>query len=195
MPGGERGNFARILKRAAGGLDASVTWKELEWVRSLWKGPLLIKGITSPDDATLAVDCGVDGVVVSNHGGRQCDWAPSTISALPGVVDAVGHRTSVLFDSGIRRGHDVLKALALGAKACFIGRAYAYGLAATGEAGVEQAIRILEAEMMTTLALLGRTSVRELDESALDMTSVRRVPPLGETRKADVLSLHRQNAA
>jgi L-lactate dehydrogenase (cytochrome) len=197
MPGGQdgraTGNFTRIIKRSAGGLGGSLTWKDIDWVRSLWKGPLVIKGITSPEDAKLAVEHGADGVIVSNHGGRTCDWAPSTISALPGVVEAIGDRATVLMDGGIRRGNDVLKALALGAKACLVGRAYAYGIAAQGGEGAERAIRILEAEMMVALALLGRTSVRGLDESILDLTTVRRVPPLAA--HAEVVAMHKEHAA
>src|SRR6185295_19857751 len=137
------------------------------WVRSLWKGPLVVKGILSPEDARLAIEHGADGIVVSNHGAVMLDGAISTIRALPAIADAVGGRTTVFLDGGIRRGHDVLKALALGADACLIGRAFAYGLAAMGEAGVERAIRMLEGEMMSTLALLGRNGVAELDRSAV----------------------------
>ncbi len=194
MQGGrEGGNFSRIIRRAAGGLDASVSWKEVDWVRSMWKGPMLLKGIVSPEDARIAVEHGVDGVVVSNHGGRQLDSAPSSISALPAIADAVGDRATVLMDGGIRRGQDVLKALALGAKACLIGRAYAYGVAAMGEEGAERAIRMLEAEMMTTLALIGRNGVAEMDRSALDMSTVRVVPEAA--RGAPVRALHKEAAA
>ena len=154
-------------ERAARTMDPSKTWKEADWVRSLWKGPLVIKGILTPEDAERAIDHGADGIVVSNHGGVMLEGAPSTISVLPSIVEAVRGRVTVLLDGGIRRGHDVLKALALGADACLVGRAYVYGLAARGEAGVEQAIRILEAEMMATLALLGRNDVNDLDGSAV----------------------------
>jgi L-lactate dehydrogenase (cytochrome) len=145
--------------------DPSKTCKEMDWLRSLWKGPLVIKGILTPDDARLAVEHGADGIVVSNHGAFFLEGAPSTISVLPAIVEAVGGRAKVFLDGGIRRGQDVLKALALGADACLVGRAYAYGLAARGEAGVECAIRILEAEMSATLGFLGRASIAEIDRS------------------------------
>jgi L-lactate dehydrogenase (cytochrome) len=165
--GGEDASVLSVGKRIARFTDLTLSWKDVDWLRSLWKGPLVIKGILSSEDARLAVEHGADGVIVSNHGGRQLDGAPSTIAALPAVADAIKGRATVLFDGGIRRGHDVLKALALGADACLIGRAFAYGLAAMGEAGVERAIRILEAEMNSTLALIGRRSVSELDASVL----------------------------
>ena len=157
-------------ERAARTMDPSKTWAAVDWVRSTWKGPLVIKGILTPEDAVLAIDHGADGIVVSNHGGVMLDGAPSTISVLPSIADAVRGRATVLLDGGIRRGHDVLKALALGADACMIGRAYVYGLAAKGQAGVEQAVRILESDMMATLALIGRTNVKELDRSAVMAT-------------------------
>jgi L-lactate dehydrogenase (cytochrome) len=159
--------FLPLARVMAGSTDPSKTWREVEWVRSLWKGKLVVKGILTPEDAQLAIDCGADGVVVSNHGGRALDGAASAISALPAVVDAVGGRTTVLFDSGIRRGQDVIKALALGADACLVGRAFVYGLAASGQAGVERAIQILAAEMDATMGLLGRVDLGELDRSAL----------------------------
>jgi L-lactate dehydrogenase (cytochrome) len=167
FPGG-RLNFLPIARQMMSPTDPSISWKDVDWLRSLWKGPLLIKGILNPDDARLALEHGAQGVVVSNHGGRQLDGAPSTISVLPSIVEAIGDRGTVIFDGGIRRGQDMLKAIALGAHACFIGRAPVYGLAAMGEAGVERALRILEAEMSTTLALLGRRNIAELDCSVLD---------------------------
>lgn len=145
--------------------DPSKTWKEVDWLRSLWKGSLVIKRILTPEDAQLAVEHSVDGIVVSNHGAFFLEGAPSTISVLSSIVEAVGGRAKVFLDGGIRRGQDVLKALALGADACLVGRAYAYGLAAQGEFGVERAIRILQAEMSATLAILGRTSIAEIDRS------------------------------
>jgi L-lactate dehydrogenase (cytochrome) len=159
--------FISLAQRILRNQDLTISWKEADWVRSLWKGPLVLKGIVSPDDARLAVEHGYDGVVVSNHGGRQLDGAPSSIAALPAVAEAVGGRATVLFDGGIHRGQDVIKALALGADACLVGRAFAYGLAAMGEAGVEKSIRILEAEMSTMMALLGRRSIGEIDRSVL----------------------------
>jgi isopentenyl diphosphate isomerase/L-lactate dehydrogenase-like FMN-dependent dehydrogenase len=154
-------------QRAARTMDPSKTWAAVDWVRSIWKGPLVIKGILTPEDAVLAIDHGAEGIVVSNHGGVMLDGAPSTISVLPSIADAVRGRATILLDGGIRRGHDVLKALALGADACMVGRAYVYGLAAMGQAGVERAVRILESDMMATLALIGRTGVTELDRSAV----------------------------
>lgn len=167
-PPGERSrNVLTFPQRAAKTQDASKTWNEVDWVRSLWKGPLVIKGLLTPEDARRALDHGADGIVVSNHGGVILDGNPSTISVLPGIVQAVGGRAKVFIDGGIRRGQEVAKALALGADACFIGRAYAYGLAADGERGVVRAIRILEAEMMATLGLLGLNTLGELNSNAL----------------------------
>jgi L-lactate dehydrogenase (cytochrome) len=143
-------------------MDFTLNWRDVEWLRGEWKGKLVVKGIVDPGDARRAADCGADGIVVSNHGGRQLDGDVATIAALPGVVEAVGDRVEVLFDSGIRRGQDAVKALALGAKACLIGRAYTYGLGALGEAGVARAIEILKDEIDTTIAHLGVSDVREL---------------------------------
>jgi L-lactate dehydrogenase (cytochrome) len=142
------------------GFDPSITWKDIEWVRSRWPGPLIIKGVLDQADAREAVAAGAEGLIVSNHGGRQLDSTPSTISALPWIVDAVGDRTTVMVDGGVRSGLDVVKALALGAKACFVGRPWAWALAARGEAGVADMIQMLRAEMMVALALTGCTDVR-----------------------------------
>ncbi|MCC6175345.1 MAG: alpha-hydroxy-acid oxidizing protein [Chloroflexi bacterium] len=147
--------------------DQSVSWDDFRWFRSLWSGPLVVKGIVTAEDARRAVDLGADGVVVSNHGGRQLDYLPTSVEALPEVVDAVGHRVDVLLDSGIRRGSDAVKALALGAKACMIGRPYLWGLAVDGQAGAERAIEILRAEIDRTQGLLGRPTLADLDRSAL----------------------------
>ena len=151
--------------------DQSVTWKDIEWAKSLWGGPLALKGILNPEDARLAAEHGVDAVIVSNHGGRQLDGARSAISALPDVVDAVDGRMEVILDGGVRRGTDVIKALALGAKACMIGRPFLYGLACMGGAGVGCALKILRTELDVGLALIGRASVRDLDRSALAWAS------------------------
>lgn len=177
---GPRITFANLADSSAGGsdivsvarhvaqnFDPSITWRDIEWARSIWRGPFIVKGILSPEDARLAAGSGADGIVVSNHGGRQLDGAPSTISVLPAIADAVGDRLGVIFDGGIRRGTDVLKALALGADACMIGRAFLYGLAAMGEAGVARSIEILKTEMDTSLALLGRRSIAELDRDCV----------------------------
>jgi L-lactate dehydrogenase (cytochrome) len=147
--------------------DPAVTWKDLDWLRQEWTGPIVLKGILTPEDAVLAAEHGADGIVVSNHGGRQLDGVSSSIAALPGIVDAVAGRTEVLLDGGIRRGGDVVKALALGARACLVGRAFLYGLACRGQAGAEQVIRMLQAEIDTTLALLGRDGVAALEPGAL----------------------------
>jgi L-lactate dehydrogenase (cytochrome) len=147
--------------------DQSVTWKDIDWVRSVWDGPLALKGILHPDDAELAARHGVDAVIVSNHGGRQLDSVPSAIAALPDVVDAVAGKCEVILDGGVRRGTDVLKALALGARACMIGRPFLYGLAAAGGAGVSRALELFRAEIDVSLALLGRAGVKQLDRTAV----------------------------
>jgi len=147
--------------------DASVTWKDVEWLRSIWAGPLVLKGITCAEDARQAVSLGVEALVVSNHGGRQLDFLPGAIDVLPEVVDAVEGRAEVILDGGIRRGSDVVKAIAMGARACMVGRPFLYGLAANGQAGVELALDILCAELDRTLALLGRPRLAELDRTAL----------------------------
>jgi L-lactate dehydrogenase (cytochrome) len=151
--------------------DQSVIWKDIEWAKSLWGGPLALKGIVNPEDARLAADHGVDAVIVSNHGGRQLDGARSAISSLPDVVDAVDGKMEVILDGGVRRGTDVIKAIALGAKACMIGRPFLYGLASMGGAGVSRALEILRNELDVGLALVGRASVRDLDRSALAWAS------------------------
>jgi L-lactate dehydrogenase (cytochrome) len=164
------GDGGRIMSLGAfvySQFDSSVSWKDLEWLRSLWKGPLALKGVMTGEDARRAADAGIDAVVVSNHGGRQLDGLPATIEVLPEVVDAVAGRAEVILDGGVRRGTDVLKAIALGAKACMIGRPYLYGLAAAGEQGVAQALSILRAEITRALALLGRPTVASLDRSAV----------------------------
>ncbi len=150
-----------------GQFDPSVTWDDLAWVREHWTGKLVLKGILDPDDAREAAARGADAIVVSNHGGRQLDDVPSTITALPPIVDAVGDQIEVLVDGGIRSGLDVVKALALGARACLVGRAWAYAVAARGEKGVTHVLRILRGEMEVALGLTGVTDVRDLDRSAV----------------------------
>jgi len=147
-----------------------VTWKDLGWIRNLWRGPFIVKGILTADDARRAVDEGASAIVVSNHGGRQLDGVSSTLHALPGIVAAVQHRTEILMDGGVRRGSDIVKALCLGARAVLVGRAYAYGLAAAGEAGVQRAIHILREDVERTLRLLGCGSVSALNTSYLSTT-------------------------
>lgn len=147
--------------------DPSVTWDDIAWVRDRWAGKLVVKGVLDPDDARLAVDAGVDGIVVSNHGGRQLDTVPSTAAALPAVADAVGDQVEVLVDGGIRTGLDVVKMLALGAKACLIGRAWAWAVAARGEVGVRHMLEGLHADIDTALALTGTPNVADLDRDCL----------------------------
>ncbi len=148
---------------------AAVTWEDLRWLRQAWPGPIVVKGVLTAEDARRAVDEGAAAVVVSNHGGRQLDCVSPTLRALPEVVAAVGDKTEVLMDGGVRRGGDIVKAICLGARAVLIGRAYAYGLAAAGEAGVTRAIQILTADLERTLRLLGCASIRELDRSYVEV--------------------------
>jgi L-lactate dehydrogenase (cytochrome) len=147
--------------------DPSVTWDDVGWVREHWKGRLVVKGVLDPEDARHAVDAGVDGVVVSNHGGRQLDSVPSTARALPDVADAVGDQVEVLADGGIRTGLDVVKMVALGARAVLVGRAWAWAVAARGEAGVRHILNVMKADIDTALALTGNTSIADVDRSAL----------------------------
>jgi L-lactate dehydrogenase (cytochrome) len=147
--------------------DPSVTWQDIAWVRENWSGRLVVKGVLDPEDARRAVDAGVDGVVVSNHGGRQLDSVPSTAVALPGVVEAIGDQVEVLVDGGVRTGLDVVRMMAMGAKAVLVGRAWAWAVAAGGEAGVRHVLEILRRDIDTALGLTGRTSVAELDPSTL----------------------------
>ena len=146
-------------------IDGSITWNDLDDLRARWKGALLVKGVLSADEARRAVDHGVDGILVSNHGGRQLDYAPASIEVLPEIADAVQGRAEVLLDSGARRGSDVVKALALGAKAVLVGRPHLYGLACAGQAGVAQALGILRDELDRCLALIGCPRVADLDRS------------------------------
>ncbi|HEX4553014.1 MAG TPA: alpha-hydroxy acid oxidase [Xanthobacteraceae bacterium] len=147
--------------------DQSLNWRDIDWIRKLWPGKLVLKGILDVEDARTAVAAGADGIVVSNHGGRQLDGAPATIRVLPEIASAVGDRTEVLFDGGIRSGQDVMKALALGARGCMIGRAYLYGLAAMGEAGVRRAIDIIRQEMAITMMLTGTHDLRKVPREIL----------------------------
>jgi 4-hydroxymandelate oxidase len=158
--------------------DPSFNWNDLEWLRSIAGVPVIVKGVLNPEDGKRAAECGADGVIVSNHGGRNLDTVPSTIEALPRVIEAVAGRIPVMLDSGIRRGTDVLAALALGAKAVFIGRPYIYGLAAGGAQGVERVINILRDEFERTMALTGRCSIAEIDSSVL-LTNDRETKRIG----------------
>jgi len=147
--------------------DPSVTWDDVAWVRGHWKGKLVVKGVLDPQDARRALDAGVDGIVVSNHGGRQLDSVPSTARALPGVADAVGGEVEVLADGGVRTGLDVVKMVALGARAVLIGRAWAWAVAARGQAGVSHVLEVLAADVDVALALTGNTSFEGVDGGAL----------------------------
>jgi L-lactate dehydrogenase (cytochrome) len=165
LPGGAMAyaDVGTALERSA------VGWDDLRWIREQWQGPVVIKGVHTAEDAHRAVDSGAAALVVSNHGGRQLDGVPATLRVLPEVVSAVGGQIEVLLDGGVRRGSDIVKALCLGARAVLIGRAYAYGLAAAGEAGVTRAIEILRADLLRTLKLLGCPSIGSLDPSYVDV--------------------------
>jgi L-lactate dehydrogenase (cytochrome) len=148
--------------------DPSVTWKDVDWVRDRWKGPLVIKGVLDPDDARAAAGSGADAIVVSNHGGRQLDGVSSTARALPAIADAVAGRMRVLADGGVRSGLDVVRMLALGADFVLLGRAWAYALAARGEAGVAHVLKLIDSEMRVAMALTGCTRISEIDAQVVD---------------------------
>lgn len=167
----QAGGVTDFLAWIARNFDRSVTWADLDWVRKTWDGPIVIKGVMDPDDARDALRAGAQGLVVSNHGGRQLDGVRSSISALPGVVDAVGSDLEVYLDGGIRSGLDVLKALSLGAKACFVGRAWAYALGAGGEKMVARMLGTLRSELATAMVLTGCRNAREADKTLLDLAS------------------------
>jgi L-lactate dehydrogenase (cytochrome) len=157
-----------LMGWVARNFDASVTWRDVEWVRDQWKGPLVIKGILDPDDAREAVANGADGIVVSNHGGRQLDGVASTARALPRVADAVAGRMPILADGGVRSGLDVVRMLALGADFVLLGRAWAYALAAAGGSGVAHVLKLIDAEMRVAMALTGVTTIPQIDGQVLD---------------------------
>jgi L-lactate dehydrogenase (cytochrome) len=157
----------RSLAKISDMFDGTVCWQDLDWIRELWDGPIVVKGVMRPEEAVRAADLGVDGVIVSNHGGRQLDHLPATIDVLPDIVDAAGDRLEVLIDSGFRRGSDIAAALALGASAVLVGRAHLYGLAAAGEAGVRHCIDILAEELRMTMQLCGARSIAELDRGLI----------------------------
>jgi L-lactate dehydrogenase (cytochrome) len=171
------GNIEAYLKKSPGLLgagawannhfDQTLNWRDIDWIRDLWPGKLVLKGIMDVEDAKTAVSAGVDGIVVSNHGGRQLDGAPATATVLPEIARAVGDRIEVLFDGGIRSGQDVLKALALGARGCLIGRAYLYGLAAMGERGVATALGIIRKELEVSMILTGVEDLQNVDDRVL----------------------------
>ncbi|WP_415767373.1 FMN-dependent L-lactate dehydrogenase LldD [Pseudomonas sp. ZB1P45] len=171
------GNISKYLGKAvtiedymgwlANNFDPSISWSDLEWIREFWKGPMIIKGILDPQDARDAVSFGADGIVVSNHGGRQLDGVLSTTKALPPIMQAIGNDLTVLVDSGIRSGLDVVRMLALGAKGVLLGRSMAYALAADGQRGVENMLDIFAKEMRVAMTLTGVTSISQIDESTL----------------------------
>jgi L-lactate dehydrogenase (cytochrome) len=160
-------NVTSLAQWTATQFDQALSWKDIEWIKSLWPGKLILKGILDVEDAKLATKTGASAIVVSNHGGRQLDGAPSSISMLPKIADAVGSEIEVMFDGGIRSGQDVMRALALGARSCLIGRSYIYGLGAGGQVGVSKAIEIIRKELDVTMALTGVKSIKEIDPRVL----------------------------
>jgi len=166
-PGAPAQKLMSLAQHISASFDASVNWKDLDWLRDRWRGRIAVKGILRADDALRALSHGADAVMVSNHGGRQLDGVPSAAAALPAIAEAISGKIPVLMDGGIRRGGDIVKALALGADACLIGRAGLYGLASGGQVGVERAIAILQKEIDITLALLGVPDIAALDRSSL----------------------------
>ena len=164
---GEDTNLSQLAGRMSELLDPAMTWDDVRWVRDIWKGPMILKGVLHPEDAAKAIDMGVDSVVVSNHGGRQLDTAITSITALPGIFDAIGGRASILIDGGIRRGTDVLKAVALGATACLIGRPQLWGVAVAGEAGVAHVLDIYARELDIAMGLCGAKSLAEITPELL----------------------------
>jgi L-lactate dehydrogenase (cytochrome) len=160
-------NLGSVSEWVRDQFDTSLNWKDLEWIRSIWPGKIIIKGILDVVDAREAVKTGADAIVVSNHGGRQLDGAPSSISVLQEIVHDVGAQTEIMFDGGIRSGQDVMRALALGAKSCMIGRAYIYGLGAGGQAGVEKAVDVIGNELKVTMGLCGVNTIDEIDRRVL----------------------------
>jgi L-lactate dehydrogenase (cytochrome) len=147
--------------------DTTLNWKDIDWIRSIWPGKLILKGILDVEDANEATKSGAQAMVVSNHGGRQLDGAPSSIEVLPEIVDAVGSQMEIMFDGGIRSGQDVMRALALGAKSCMIGRAFVHGLGAGGQTGVAKALELIAAELSVTMGLCGVNTIAEIDDHVL----------------------------
>jgi L-lactate dehydrogenase (cytochrome) len=160
-------DLGSVSQWVASQFDPSLSWKDLEWIRSVWPGKLIIKGILDIADAKEAVACGAQAMVVSNHGGRQLDGAPSSIAVLPEIAQAVGDQIEIMFDGGIRSGQDVMRALALGAKSCMIGRAYIHGLGAYGEPGVRKAIDIIRQELSVTMGLCGVSTIADIDRRVI----------------------------
>ncbi len=192
LPGDAGTDPAALSAHTNRQFDPAATWDDLHWIRERWAGPVIIKGILRPADARRAVRLGADGIVVSNHGGRQLDGAPPAIRALPAVADAVAGQAEVYFDGGVRRGADIVRALALGARACLAGRALGYGLGAAGEAGARRAVQILHEELRTTLALTGCPSVRALDSSWVAAPGPAPGPEPGPARAGHLVSSDRE---
>lgn len=161
------GSLKTLSAWIAGQFDPGLTWDDVAWIRDQWPGKLILKGVLDAQDARLAMATGADAIVVSNHGGRQLDSAPSSISVLPEIADALGEQVEIMFDGGIRSGQDVVKALACGASSCLIGKAFLYGLGAMGEAGVTKTLDIIRRELDVTLALTGLTNVEQIDQNTL----------------------------
>jgi len=162
-------NIGSLVEWTREQFDPRLSWQDIDWIKKRWNGKLIVKGIQDPEDARLAVESGADAIVVSNHGGRQLDGASSSISTLPRIVEAVGHRVEVHMDGGIRSGQDVLKAIALGARGTYIGRAMMYGLGALGEKGVATALHLIQNELDLSMAFCGKTDVRGVDREILRM--------------------------
>jgi L-lactate dehydrogenase (cytochrome) len=158
-----------LIDVAAALAESVVTWQDFHWLRKVWPGPIVAKGVLTGEDARRAIDIGAAGIVVSNHGGRQLDSVSATLRVLPEIVKAVDGQIEVLMDGGVRRGGDIIKAICMGARAVLVGRAYAYGLAAAGESGVTRAVAILRADLERTMKLLGCASLSELDRTYVEV--------------------------
>lgn len=165
VPGSD--SLTTLSQWIAGQFDPSLSWKDVEWIRSIWPGKLILKGILDPEDARIAADTGADAIVVSNHGGRQLDGTCSSVAALPAIAETIGTRSEILFDGGVMSGQDVLRAVSLGARGCMIGKAFLYALAARGGAGVELALDIIRRELDVSMALTGQTDIARVDASIL----------------------------
>jgi L-lactate dehydrogenase (cytochrome) len=160
-------DMSKLSEWTASQFDPALNWNDVEWIKKRWGGKLILKGIQDPEDARLALNSGADALIVSNHGGRQLDGAESSIQCLPAIVDAVGKQIEIHMDGGVRSGQDVLKARALGAQACYIGRAFLYGLGAMGGPGVTKVLEMIHKELDLTMAFCGRTDVETVDKSIL----------------------------
>lgn len=168
QPVGDGTEAVSLAEYFSTGLDSGLDWDDISWIRDRWRGPIVIKGIQSVADAVIAADRGIDAIALSNHGGRQLDSAPAPLDLLPEVADAVAGRIEIICDGGVRRGSDIVKAIALGASACMAGRAYLYGLSAAGEAGVDHVLALLASDMRRTMALIGCATVKELDREYVE---------------------------